>query len=134
MDFQRLVWIQHPIGEGWDDSPDPVVWNSVDRLDSAWRGSSDYVRPRGIGSDQPEKYARVGAFLSQAIETRPIFVPTVSLYREEVVFTDGRHRFAWLRDHGLRTLPVEISPECQKIFCAYFDTLERVGYFDPASH
>ncbi|WP_143066275.1 hypothetical protein [Burkholderia cepacia] len=26
-----------------------------------------------------------------------------------VVFTDGRHRFAWLRDHGLRALSVEVG-------------------------
>lgn len=133
VDFHRLVWIQHPVGEGWDDSSDPVVWIAVDRLDSAWRGSNTYVGPRGVGSDQAGKYDRVGVFLAQAVGMRPIFVPTVSLCRGEVVFTDGRHRFAWLRDQGLQALPVEVAPERLKTFCAYFETVERVGQFDPAS-
>jgi hypothetical protein len=45
------------------------------------------------------------------------------------MFTDGRHRFAWLRDHGLRALPVETASEQLKVFCALFETAERVGHF-----
>jgi hypothetical protein len=28
-----------------------------------------------------------------------------------ITFTDGRHRVAWLRNHGVEALPVEVPPD-----------------------
>lgn len=44
--------------------------------------------------------------------------------------TDGRHRFAWLRDHGLQALPVEVSTECETVYRTRFETCLRVGRLD----
>jgi hypothetical protein len=129
MDFEQLVWIQHAIGKDWEEALDPVIWTAVDLLDSAWRSSSDYLGSDGGGSDQDGKYAQVGEFLVEAVAHRQIFVSAVSLDRGAVVFTDGRHRFVWLRDHGLRALPVEVSRECLKTYSARFETAVRVGRF-----
>lgn len=131
MDFDQLVWIQHPIGEGWDDAtPEPVIWTEVDLLDRAWRNAADYVGPGGVGSDQAGKYEFVGNFLRQYAGQLPLYVPTVSIDNGEVEFTDGRHRFAWLRDHGLQALPVEVGTECEKNYRTLFETCLRVGRLD----
>lgn len=133
MDFDQLVWVQPPIGEGWDDAtPEPVIWTAVDLLDRVWRSASDYVGPGGAGSNQAGKYEIVGKFLRQHAGRLRFFVPSVGLEHGEVIFTDGRHRFAWLRDHGLQALPVEVGSECEKDYRARFETFLRIGRLDGA--
>ena len=127
MDFHQLVWKQVPIGEGWDDEPDPVIWTSVNVLDKAWRNAEDYVGPGGVGSNQVGKYERVGAFLLQYAGNLRLFMPSVSFFRDQVEFTDGRHRFAWLRDHGLLSMPVEVSSDSADAFRARFETTQQIG-------
>ncbi|MBU9172470.1 hypothetical protein [Burkholderia gladioli] len=131
MNFQQLVWIQHSVGAGWNVAQDPVVWAAVDLLDAVWRDTTDYVGVGGRGSDQNGKYEAVGTFLRHAIGKCQIFIPTVSLENGKAVFTDGRHRFAWLRDHGLRVLPVEVDEDSAGACRTCFGTSERVGRFDP---
>lgn len=133
MDFHRLIWVQHAVGEGWGVGPDPVIWASVCALDAVWRDTTDYVGLNGRGSNQAGKYQAVGDFLRLAIGTRHIFVPTVSMVGGKALFTDGRHRFAWLRDHGLRALPVEVDEDSVDACKASFETTERVGRFDPVA-
>ena len=133
MDFRQLVWVQHPNGSGWTDAPDPVIWAAVDRLDAVWRDTPEYVGVNGSGSDQEGKYEAVGTFLRCAIGTRSIFIPTVSIENGTAIFTDGRHRFAWLRDHGLRALPVEVDEDSVETCRTCFGTTERVGRFDPVA-
>jgi len=133
MDFDRLVWAQHPIAPGWeDDEPDPVVWTSVELLERAWRNAEGYVGPGGDPSDQPGKYKVVGQFLCESAGKIDLFVPTVSLNDGKVEFTDGRHRFAWLRDHGLTALPVEVGTECESDYRRCFETELRVGRLNTA--
>lgn len=128
MDFDQLVWAQHPIGPGWEGVElDPVVWTSVDQLERAWRGTEGYVGPGGVPSDQPEKYEVVGRFLCESAGKIDLFVPTVSFNDGKVEFTDGRHRFAWLRDHGLTALPVEVGAERETAYRRCFETDLRVG-------
>lgn len=133
MDFDQLVWIQPPIGEGWDDvTQEPVIWTAVELLDQAWRSAADYVGLRGAGSNQPGKYETVGNFLRRNAGQIRLFVPSVSIAYGTVEFTDGRHRFAWLRDQGLQALPVEVDAECEAVFRARFETGLRVGRLDEA--
>jgi len=127
MNFQQLVWVQHPVCAGWNEAQDPVVWAAVDLLDAVWRDTPDYVGAGGRGSDQDGKYEAVGTFLRYAIGTRKIFIPTVSLENGKAVFTDGRHRFAWLRDQGLHALPVEVDEDSAEACRTCFGTSERVG-------
>ena len=128
MDFNQLVWAQHPIGQGWKGIElDPVVWTSVELLEQAWRNTEGYVGPCGVPSDQPGKYKGVGRFLSEFAGKLDLYVPTASLVDGKVEFTDGRHRFAWLRDHGLTALPVEVGAECEAAYRRCFETDLRVG-------
>ncbi|HGO6129305.1 TPA: hypothetical protein ACK3RK_007916 [Burkholderia cepacia] len=133
MDFRQLVWVQHAIGEGWDVALDPVIWASVESLDAVWRDTPGYIGLDGLGSDQAGKYQTVGDFLRFAIGRRRIFVPTVSMVGGKAIFTDGRHRFAWLRDHGLRVLPVEVDGDSVEACKATLATTERIGRFDPVA-
>ncbi|WP_247391851.1 hypothetical protein [Ralstonia pseudosolanacearum] len=133
MDFDQLVWVQPPIGEGWEDvTPDPVIWTAVDLLEQAWRSAGDYVGPGGEGSNQPGKYQTVGKFLRRYAGQIQLFIPCVSIAYGEVEFTDGRHRFAWLRDRGLKALPVEVDASCETAYRARFETDLRVGRLDGA--
>ncbi|WP_322080108.1 plasmid fertility inhibition factor family protein [Burkholderia cenocepacia] len=133
MDFDQLVWIQHPIGSGWTDAPDPVIWAAVDSLDVVWRDTPEYVGREGRGSDQDGKYEAVGEFLRCTIGTRAIIIPTISIADGTVSFTDGRHRFAWLRDRGLRALPVEVDQDSAETCRTWFGTTVRVGRLDPVA-
>jgi hypothetical protein len=38
-------------------------------------------------------------------------MPHISLKHYTMHFTDGRHRFAWMRDHGATMLPVTITSD-----------------------
>ena len=42
-----------------------------------------------------------------------------------IAFTDGRHRFSWLRDHGVKTLPVACSD-------IYADAIEFTVFLERA--
>jgi hypothetical protein len=131
MDFNRLVWRQVPIGKGWENAFSwPVEWISVPALDAAWRADDEYVGASGVGSNQPGKYDRVGQWLLTG-DYGFIWIPALSLDGPVPVFTDGRHRFAWLRDHGLRALPVEVNPDLAPTVRARFGTSERVGHLIP---
>ncbi|MBR8034722.1 hypothetical protein [Burkholderia vietnamiensis] len=128
MDFRQLVWAPRAIAEDWGETPDPVVWIAIDLLDASWCKTRDhYVGPGGIGSTEIGKYSAVGAFLAANIGRTAIFVPSLSLVADEVAFNDGRHTCAWLRDHGLRVLPVEVGRAYEHILRRRFETTERVG-------
>lgn len=59
----------------------------------------------GIGN----RYDRFGQYLAQhdTIEAAEVTVDTEG----RVGFTNGRHRYAWLRDQGLTAIPVAMTPE-----------------------
>ncbi|WP_408580452.1 plasmid fertility inhibition factor family protein [Burkholderia cepacia] len=106
----------------------------MDSLDTVWRDAPEYVGREGRGSVQDGKYEAVGAFLRCTIGPRAIIIPTISIADGTVSFTDGRHRFAWLRDHGLRALPVEVDQDSAETCRTCFGTTERVGQLDPVAH
>lgn len=128
MDFDHLVWRPMPIGEGWEDQvPEPIVWTAVDRFEHAWRDAPGYIGPNGAGSLHTGRYERVGMWLSGRIGFGAIWMPHVGLHGGEIEFSDGRHRLAWLRDHGLIALPMTVSREAQNEFRGRFETAIRVG-------
>ncbi|VBB15436.1 hypothetical protein [Burkholderia stabilis] len=47
-DYHQLVWVQHPVGDGWTDAPDLVIWAAVDSLDAVWRDTPEYVGRDGV--------------------------------------------------------------------------------------
>jgi hypothetical protein len=82
--------------------PDPysVVWVDVPRFDAAWKaheGQSElYIAPRPT----PRSWNR--GWYS---------MPEVWFDGAALSFQNGRHRFAWVRDHGGKRIPVAVRAE-----------------------
>lgn len=108
MTFPSIGWIlpaHMPEGE------EVVVHISVPRLDDIWlRTDPDsYVGPGGTGAAIEGRYSNLNkAFRCGA----PMEIPQISIYDGVFSFTDGRHRTAWCRDHGILTMPIMTPPEC----------------------
>ncbi len=104
-----LTWALTPVGEGRDVEPDAVVRVSVATIEASFVVGDQWVGPRGAGCGQRSRYDAVGRhFLSG----HPMYMAYISLDEaEHVRFTDGRHRFAWVRDHGATALPVATAPD-----------------------
>ncbi|WP_168073933.1 hypothetical protein [Caulobacter sp. SSI4214] len=101
-------WVQTPTGDGWDVEPDAEVWVSVAAIEASFRRGDQWVGPGGAGAGQPSRYARMGETILSGID---IWMPYISLDASgEVRFTDGRHRFAWVRDHGAEAIMISTGP------------------------
>jgi hypothetical protein len=101
-----------------------VLIVDVQKFDKAWsKDSNMYLPPGGTGDNyipiydktKPQgynRYHRVG-------EEAPLFkksdkdfdMPTVGLKSGIPNFIDGRHRFAYFRDLGIKSLPVSVPIE-----------------------
>jgi hypothetical protein len=118
MTILQPTWELMPVGEGWDIEPDAIVWVSVAKIDSSFAAGDQWVGPAGSGCGQQSRYESIGRhFLSGY----PMYMPYISLDdADQVRFTDGRHRFAWVRDHGATALPVATGSDqadrLQKLF------------------
>lgn len=93
---------------------------NVDRFDAAWAKTDPelYIGPGGTGATIGKRYQGFGDWLdSEEIgEDVPVQqrveAPEVYVNEDGVVtFTNGRHRFAWLRDHGAKKMIVSMPPE-----------------------
>jgi hypothetical protein len=104
---RHIEWV--PQWEGGDE-PDETVWIDVDKVDRLWRfDGSFYIGRGGVGqSASPSRYARVGDWVTQRFGA--MWMSLLVFEKGVVSFTDGRHRFAWMRDHGARALPVSVYP------------------------
>lgn len=102
------------------DEPDLVVWVNVGQVDKMWAATDPdfYVSAGGGGHTKPGSYARVGKAISQG---EIMEMPQLSLDGSTLSFSDGRHRFAWCRDHGITALPVLAPPDCAE------DLMKAVG-------
>lgn len=126
-DIHAIVWRPHGIADDWTDvEKDAVVWVSVSALDAAWSSVTDeYVGVEGVGSNQAWKYSRFEGWFANA---QYVDMSSLSLDGEgRPSFTNGRHRFAWLRDQGLAALPIEVPPSEVCVFGARFGSDARIG-------
>lgn len=89
---------------------DVLVDVNVQAFDASWKRDTDfYVAPGGQGGIG-KRYAGFGQFLittKEAIESSEVYVDATG----QVTFSNGRHRFAVLRDQGATTIPVAMSPD-----------------------
>lgn len=108
--------------------PDETVWVSVAKLDASWRKHpNEYIGSGGIGQAIGDRYSRFGAWLQGG---EAIYIPQVGLEHDgEIGFTDGRHRFAWLRDHGVMAMPINVDPDVAEAITKRFGTAERVSIY-----
>ena len=88
------------------------VMVNVGKFDELWKKDPDfYVSPGGIGQIH-NRYEGFGEFLKRGEE---IEMPIASVTSFGTVqFTNGRHRFAFLRDLGLREIPICMDKESVK--------------------
>jgi hypothetical protein len=115
----EIIWRSiHPHPD-WSEEIDPVVWIEPSKLDVVWRVSPGWVGPGGVPGGQDDRYARAGIWFCGG---RPTNMIQIWMSRDSVEFTDGRHRFAWLRDHGVAAIPVQTSPECLELGIEGFRT------------
>ncbi|MCW2349167.1 hypothetical protein [Sphingobium sp. B12D2B] len=107
----------HP-ADGWEIEPDAVVWIDVVALDAAWRTTDQYIEPGGANG-QDNRYAKVGAWFDR---NRHCNMGFASFDGNAFGFTDGRHRFSWLRDHGVSVLPLQVPLDQAERFEREFGT------------
>jgi hypothetical protein len=87
------------------------------KLDAAWLNSqtefgiSQYIGEGGTGAGEitPERYARFGEFQKTASNIEASVVDVDNQGR--VSFQNGRHRFAYMRDNGVASIPVVMDAE-----------------------
>lgn len=116
-------WVLKPIADGWDYEPDVVVWVSVQALETSFRDGDQYVGPGGTHCGQVGRYENIGRHI---VSGRATWMPLVSVNRhDQIRFTDGRHRFAWVRDHGAEALPVATGPATAEKLSHLFGTPVR---------
>jgi hypothetical protein len=92
------------------------VWIDVRKLDALLPLASNMVYVRFAGENGIlGKYTGVDRFVRRATRT-PISIPPAQIERackehpdRDIVYLfNGRHRFAWMRDHGAEALPVAV--------------------------
>ena len=96
-----------------------TIHADVAKLDADWAKDSGFYVPRREDIDATSgkgkaSIAKLDRFLAFARSGQPIEVPRVSLgpdAEKPVGFSDGRHRFAALRDQGETTVPVQVPAE-----------------------
>jgi hypothetical protein len=82
---------------------------NVDRFDDIWQKSDMYIGPNGVGGIK-KRYPFFIAYLLLNPEERNIIeTPEVSITKSnEIEFLNGRHRFAVLRDAGVKQIPIAL--------------------------
>jgi len=92
-----------------DDSVEysSLVNINVKKLDHLWKKDPAFYIGKGGEGQIKSRYENFGDFLAR--HPSHINAPHVSISPRGVTFTNGRHRFAWFRDHGYTVLPVSMD-------------------------
>jgi hypothetical protein len=118
---RTLRWISVKLQDG--AAPDETVWIDVRKLDASWKKHDQYIGPLGTGDAIRGRYEGFGLWVGLNEE---VWIPCVGLENGHICFTDGRHRFAWLRDQGARAIPIDVDPAIADEIRSKFRTDERV--------
>lgn len=91
------------------DQEKPYVLMDVDKLDQAWKKSGQaYVSKGGEGGIS----GRYELFAKFWTDGNTIIAPLINVSKNgKVEFNNGRHRFAYLRDQGVKQIPVSIDAD-----------------------
>lgn len=105
----EIPWrMVHPHPSWPDVETDPVIWIDPVKFDAVWQQGSQWVGPGGVPGGHGDRYSKAGRWM---LAGNPTDMCQIWINEEGTGFTDGRHRFAWLRDHGVSAIPVQLSPE-----------------------
>ena len=104
----------------------PVVWVDVAKLDAAWAADRNfYVGTEGSLNGIKGRYPRFDAWVREGHPVEMSEVGFDSHPSNRPFFTNGRHRYSWMRDHGAQALPVETNPERAEEFAARYGSTLR---------
>jgi hypothetical protein len=123
MRYNELVETSHSVILAQSNTPVPFVLSpsskrhgdvlvdvNVNAVNASWKQDADfYVGPGGQGGIG-KRYDNFGKFINSTeipIEASEVYVDQ----KGQVSFNNGRHRFAYLRDQGITTIPVAMSPD-----------------------
>lgn len=99
---------------------DEVVMADVDKVERSWAKDNAMHIDRGGAGGIGKRYQNAKDFISKADS---IHMPEAAATRDgEVVFIDGRHRFAALRDAGHKTIPISVPKETAETFRSHFQS------------
>lgn len=94
-----------------------LVWVNVAKLDAGWSRDGSFYLDRTGKNRIGNRYENIAKFMQTTTE---LSASEVSVGKSGVVmFGDGRHRFAFLRDQGLTSVPVSMSKESQRYADAF---------------
>lgn len=79
----------------------------VKKFDELWSKDASFYIGKGGSGQIKDRYQRFGEFLKTI--NQPVHASTASVSDYGVSFYNGRHRFAWFRDHGYKTIPVAMD-------------------------
>lgn len=115
IDLKSLKWSRPKASE--HEMPMMV---DIQKVNDSWLKDKDmYIGPGGIGNPKRGCY---DGFISYLHKGEPIEMPQISWgeWSKNIQFTNGRHRFAVLRDMGLKHIPAMIPKEQEELFKKYF--------------
>jgi hypothetical protein len=99
IDLSKIRWAI----EREEDEDGVVVWVSVPKVDKYWSRDGGYY----LGPETCKRQTRYWKFDDWIKTHAEVWMPSRSLVDGcRITFSDGRHRFAWFRDHGLKAMPV----------------------------
>lgn len=87
-----------------------IIWVDVQKIISSWRTNDDNFldgpqHDNAIG----KRYEGFGKWLEKGITIQP---PEIHLaHNGEISFNNGRHRFTWMANHGVKTIPASVPKE-----------------------
>lgn len=89
---------------------DQIVWVDAEKVRASWAKDKYFYFD---GDEHPNaikgRIPRFDAWIKQGIPVNP---PEVCLNDAgDIVFTNGRHRFVWMLQHGETRIPVAVPPE-----------------------
>lgn len=127
-----VKWTMRSLERGYQNTPDPDirVWINIDTFDRLWLLSDQYIAVPGDAWDnQPEKFAKAGPLFSRG---RADVMPEVGLDAKGIVgFSDGRHRYLWMRENGAEVMPLAVSKSQAKAVRALCGTRRQTSWFIP---
>jgi hypothetical protein len=106
------------------DGSEMVVWVDPAKIDAGWASDKDfYVGMGGTVSAIAGRYERFGNWFKGGA---PVEMSEVGFdHSGRPFFSNGRHRFAWMRDHGAQAIPVITDADRAKEFEQLFGTISR---------